>query len=326
MSANLAPSGETLLEIYKRAALIKATDERLRALLKQGQLNANYYSPRGQEIVACAMAVNLRADDYAVTIYRGLHDHLAKGVPLKLLMAEYFGKSDGSCKGKGGCMHITHPESGVMLTTGIVGSGIPIANGLAWASKLRGEDRVTVTNFGDGATNIGAFHEAMNMASLWKLPVIFLCQNNLYAEHTATENCTAGDIVSRANGYAMRGVRVDGNDPVAMYAASREAVDRARAGEGPTLIEAMTFRFQGHNFGDPGHYIPKEQYQAAMAKDPVPVLRKRLTDDGIASDAALTAIEAQIKADIEDAVAFARSSPYAPIEELHTDVYKGVAA
>src|SRR5262249_30511620 len=149
----------------------------------------------------------------------------------------------GSCGGKGGPMHITHPETGVMVTTGIVGGGIPIANGLALASQLRGDGRVTVTNFGDGASNIGAFHEALNMASLWKLPVVFLCQNNGYAEHTKLENGTAGEIAARAHGYSMPGVAVDGNDPVAMWRVARAAIARARAGEGPTLIEAKCFRF-----------------------------------------------------------------------------------
>src|SRR3546814_776733 len=156
-------------------------------------------------------------------------------------------------------MHITHPESGVVVTTGIVGSGIPIANGLALAAQVRGEDRVAVTNFGDGASNIGAFHEALNLAAIWKLPVIFLCHNNRYAEHTKYENCTAVDsVATRGGSYTMPSVSVDGNDPVEMWRASRDAVARARSGGGPTLIEARTFRFEGHNYGDPGHYRSEE--------------------------------------------------------------------
>lgn len=316
-----APSREELLAIYKTASLIKQTDEVIRTLITRGKLHANYYSPRGQEIVAAATAAHLRADDYVVTIYRGLHDHLAKGVPLKLLMAEYFGRVDGSCKGKGGCMHITHPESGVMVTTGIVGSGMPIANGLALASQVRRDGRVTITNFGDGATNIGSFHESLNLAAIWKLPVVFLCQNNLYGEHTSLENATAGQIFERARGYDIPGVRVDGNDPVAMFVAAGEAIERARAGEGPTLIEARTFRFFGHNFGDPGDYIPKEQMAAALAADPVPALRARLIGDGVASEAALADADAVIRAEIDDAVAFASASPYPDPSEMLTDVY-----
>jgi TPP-dependent pyruvate/acetoin dehydrogenase alpha subunit len=318
---NVEPGKDELLAIYRMASLIKQTDEVIRGLITKGRLHANYYSPRGQEIVAAATAAHLRADDYVVTIYRGLHDHLAKGVPLKLLMAEYFGRVDGSCKGKGGCMHITHPESGVMVTTGIVGSGMPIANGLALASQLRGDGRVTVTNFGDGATNIGSFHESLNLASVWKLPVVFLCQNNLYAEHTSLEACTSGEIFERARSYSIPGVRVNGNDPVAMFVAAGEAIERARAGEGPTLIEARTFRFFGHNFGDPGHYIPKEEYDAAVAADPIPVLRARLIKHGMASDAELATTEAAIRAEIDDAVAFALASPYPDASEMLKDVY-----
>ncbi len=318
---NAEPGKDELLAIYRTASLIKQTDEVIRSLITKGQLHANYYSPRGQEIVAAATAAHLRPDDYVVTIYRGLHDHLAKGVPLRLLMAEYFGRVDGSCKGKGGCMHITHPESGVMVTTGIVGSGMPIANGLALASQLRGDGRVTVTNFGDGATNIGAFHESLNLASVWKLPVVFLCQNNLYAEHSSLEMCTSGEIFERAKSYNIPGVRVNGNDPVAMFVAAGEAVERARAGEGPTLIEARTFRFFGHNFGDPSDYIPKDEMAAAIAADPVPVLRARLIADGMASEADLIDIEAATRVEIDDAVAFASASPYPAASEMLNDVY-----
>ncbi len=172
-----------------------------------GEIALSYYSPRGQEIVAAATAQSLRRDDYVVTTYRGIHDQIAKGVPLRLLFAEYFGKVTGSCKGKGGPMHVTHPESGVMLTTGIVGSGLPIANGLALAAVLRNEDRVVViTNFGDGASNIGAFHEALNLAALWKLPVVFLCQNNEFAEHTTYANGTScANVADRAVGLRHAG-------------------------------------------------------------------------------------------------------------------------
>lgn len=316
-----APSNDQLLEIYRAAARIKKVDERMRNLLRTGRLNANYYSPRGQEVLAAALAATLQPDDYYVTIYRGLHDHLAKGVPLRDLLAEYFGKATGSCKGKGGCMHVTHPETGVMVTTGIVGSGMPIANGLALASQVRGDGRVTITNFGDGATNIGAFGESLNLASVWKLPVIFVCQNNLFAEHTALEACTGGEIHLRGTGYGVPSILVDGNDPEAMFAAASEAVERARRGDGPTLIEARTFRFEGHNFGDPGHYIPKELYAQKLAADPVPALRTLILERAIAGEQALAAIEAEIDTEIADAVEFAQSSPYPDESEMLRDVY-----
>ena len=250
------PDAATLVDIYRRAALIKANDEKFRSVIKSGRMQVVYYSPRGQEIIPSAVSVNLSDDDYICTIYRGIHDMIAKGVPLDLLWAEIAGKATGTCKGKGGAMHITHPATGIMVTTGIVGSSMPIANGLAWASQIRRDKRVTVAYFGDGASNIGAFHESLNLASVWKLPVVFVCQNNGYAEHTRYElGTSATHIADRAVGYGMPGVTVDGNDATAMYQAARQAVERARAGEGPTLIEAKTFRFMGHVFGDADNYM-----------------------------------------------------------------------
>lgn len=316
------PDGATLTEIYRKVALIKLCDEKLRSTITSGRLAAPYYSPRGQEVVSAAMAVCLRPDDYVVTIYRGLHDHLAKGVPLKLLLAEYAGRLAGSCKGKGGPMHITHPESGVMITTGIVGAGNPIAAGLAWASLVKKDGRVTVSNFGDGATNIGAFHEAMNLAAVWQLPVIFVCHNNQYAEHTKLEKCTAvSDIVVRADSYSMPGIKVDGNDAVEMWKASREAVERARTGGGPTLIEAKTFRFFGHNLGDPAHYIPKEERDAWLARDPYPALRRLLSEEFDVPEERLDAIDAEITAEIDAALEFALAADYPPLSELGRDIY-----
>lgn len=320
--------GATLLEIYKRAALLKANDERARKIILSGQIAMVYYSYRGQEIIPAAINAVLRDDDTICTIYRGIHDMLAKGFPLRELWAELAGRTTGSCKGKGGPMHLTYPPKGIMVTTGIVGSSAPIANGLAWAAQIDKSDRVSLCSFGDGASNIGAVHEAMNLAAVWKLPTIFICQNNLYAEHTKFEKMTGGgNIADRAKGYGMLGVRVDGNDPQAMYAAAAEAVARARAGEGPTLIECMTFRFFGHTFGDDDSYMDKGEKAVRMEQDPVPAFRARLIADGIASDAELAAIEAKIEADIDDAVAFALESPWPEPDALRFDVFeKEIAA
>jgi acetoin:2,6-dichlorophenolindophenol oxidoreductase subunit alpha len=316
----------TLVDIYRRMALIQRSDDRFRAVIKSGKIVAPYYSPRGQEAIPAAMSVNLTNDDYICTIYRGIHDMLAKGVPSKLLWAEIAGKATGTCKGKGGPMHITHPESGVMVTTGIVGSSMPIANGLALAAQIRGEKRVAVAYFGDGASNIGAFHESLNMASVWKLPVVFVCQNNGYGEHTRYDLATSAKQISdRAIGYQMPGVTIDGNDPLAVYAASREAVARARAGEGPTLIEAKTFRFHGHVFGDADAYMDKGEKEAAMARDPVPRFRAWLLEGGVA-ESELAALEAAIDKEIDEAVAFAVESPVPDLAELHTDVLAEEAA
>jgi acetoin:2,6-dichlorophenolindophenol oxidoreductase subunit alpha len=322
LSLGARPDSATLLEIYRRAALIKANDEKFRSVIKSGRMQVVYYSPRGQEIIPASVSVNLTDEDYICTIYRGIHDMIAKGVPLDLLWAEIAGKATGTCKGKGGPMHITHPATGVMVTTGIVGSSMPIANGLAWASQLDGNKRVTVAYFGDGASNIGAFHESLNLAAVWKLPVVFVCQNNGYAEHTRYElGTSAVKISDRALGYNIPGVTVDGNDPVAMYAAAREAIERARAGEGPTLIEAKTYRFMGHVFGDADGYMDKDEKKAAIERDPVPAMRARLLEEGVATESALAEMEARIAGEIEAAVEFALGSPVPSIEELNRDVF-----
>lgn len=322
MTEALAPDRSQLLEIYRKANLIKTADDRFIELIKAGKIASPYYSTRGQEVVPSAISANLRKDDYVITTYRGIHDQLAKGIPLKPFVAEFMGKAAGTCKGKGGPMHITHLESGLPVTTGVVGSGLPIANGLAWAAQIRGTDQVTVCNFGDGASNIGAFHEALNLASVWNLPVIFVCQNNGYAEHTKYEYGTgAKAIVDRAIGYGMHGIQCDGNDPVAMYQAASEAVSRARAGKGPTLIEAKTFRFRGHLLGDDGHYIPKAEMDAAIAADPMPRFRAWLIEQGHASDEELTSIENKNRDDFEEAVEFGLSSPFPDVAELAVDVY-----
>jgi acetoin:2,6-dichlorophenolindophenol oxidoreductase subunit alpha len=313
---------ETLLGMFKTVSRIHACDERLRGLLNQGKIFIFYYSPRGQEIIPAAVSACLSSDDYVVTNYRGLHDEIAKGTPLRPLMAEILGRSDGTCRGKGGPMHISDPDSGVMVTTGIVGGGIPIANGLALASQLKGDGRVTVVYFGDGAANIGAFHEALNMAAVWSLPVVFVCQNNRYGEFTPlTETQRVEQLSSRAAGYGMAGLTVDGNDPVAMYDAARTAVERARAGEGPTLVEAMTYRFMGHFYGDQMPYMDQAEYQAALAADPVPRFRAMLLEAGHATEDQLAAIEAEAGTEADDAVEFAFASPPPEPVELFEDVY-----
>ena len=241
-------------------------------------------------------------------------------MPSKLLWAEIAGKATGTCKGKGGPMHITHPATGVMVTTGIVGSSMPIANGLALAAQIRGQKHVSVAYFGDGAANIGAFHESLNMAAVWKLPVLFVCQNNGYGEHTRYDLATSAKQISdRAASYQIPGVTVDGNDPVAVYKVARDAVARARAGDGPTLIEANTFRFHGHVFGDADSYMAPGEREAAMARDPVPRYRKWLVEGGV-SEAELAAIETAIDREIDEAVAFALESPLPDLTELQRDV------
>jgi pyruvate dehydrogenase E1 component alpha subunit len=198
--SNYKPDGPTQVEIFRRMALLKGHDERSRKVVTAGRLAMPYYSYRGQEVIPSAMCVNLTDEDYLCTIYRGIHDMLAKGLPLKDLWAETAGRAAGTCKGKGGPMHLTYPAKGIMVTTGVVGSSMPIANGLAWASQLSKDGRVAVATFGDGASNIGAFHESLNLAAVWRLPVIFLCQNNRYGEHTRYAKATSvGRIADRVD-------------------------------------------------------------------------------------------------------------------------------
>ncbi|MNQ67188.1 Acetoin:2,6-dichlorophenolindophenol oxidoreductase subunit alpha [compost metagenome] len=322
MTEAACPKTAVLLDIYRKAHLIKTADDRFIELIKAGQIASPYYSTRGQELIPAAVSVNLRADDYVITTYRGIHDQLAKGIPLRPFVAEFMGRATGTCKGKGGPMHITHLASGLPVTTGVVGSGLPIANGLAWAAQLKKTGQVTVCNFGDGASNIGAFHEALNLASVWKLPVVFVCQNNGYAEHTKYEYGTgAHAIVDRAIGYGMHGIQCNGNDAVEMWGAAHEAIERARSGQGPTLIEAKTFRFRGHLLGDDSHYIAKDEMAAAIAADPMPALRAWLIEQGHASDLALAEIDNTNREQFEDAVQFGLASPYPDVSELQLDVY-----
>jgi pyruvate dehydrogenase E1 component alpha subunit len=313
---------ETLLDIYTRTMRCARSDETLRSLIISGKLATLYYTYRGQELVTAAMMAAVNTDDYLVTTYRGQHDQIAKGVPFDLLYAEIAGRATGTCKGKGGSMHITHPATGVMVTTGVVGSGLPIANGLALSSKNRKDGKVTICCFGDGATNIGAFHEALNMAQLYMLPVIFFCQNNRYGEHTAFADHTKVDsIVTRAAAYGMKGIHVDGNDAEAMYAAAAEAVEHARSGKGPVLLEAMCYRMMGHFFGADFSYMPADHVAEMTAEDPLPKLRQLMLDHQF-TEAELAEIVAKIDADLEAATEFAFNSPFPGAEELRIDVFE----
>ncbi|PPJ25742.1 pyruvate dehydrogenase [Nocardia nova] len=321
-TATVVPDAATQVGLYRTAVRIKKSDEKYLSLMRSGAISGMYYSPRGQEFAAVGVAAHLRVDDYVVTTYRGLHDQIAKGVPLRELWAEFVGKAAGSCGGKGGPMHVTSPAHGLMVTTGVVGSGMPIANGIGLSARMRGTDQVTVVNFGDGATNIGAFHESMNLASIWKLPVVFVCQNNKYAEYTPLANGTAITcIADRAAAYSMPGVTVDANDPLAIHAVAGEAVDRARSGQGPTLIEAMTYRFNGHVIGDDQIYIPEDELRAAIDADPVFRFREHLLDESIATVGELDAIDAEAAAEVEDAADFALKAPWPDPSTLTTDVY-----
>ncbi len=255
--------------------------------------------------MAAGFAAALAPDDYLVTTYRGMHDQVAKGVPLRPLLAEMLGRAEGTGKGKGGPMHVVWPDAGLMLTTGVVGSGLPIADGLAWAATrpaappggATGGMRVTVASFGDGASNIGAFHEAANLAAVWTLPVVFLCQNNGYGEHTAfADHQRTAHVADRAAAYGMPGVTVDGNDPEAVYEAVAAAVARAWAGEGPTLVEAVTYRLFGHVFGDRMGYVDPAELEKAWKHEPVARFRRSLVGRGLLTEQEAADIEGRAAA------------------------------
>lgn len=316
------PDSEALVDIYRRMLRIERNDDAIRSTIRKGRLQMPYYSARGQEVIPAAISHFLRDDDKICTIYRGIQDMVAKGMPLKPLWAEIAGRVDGTCKGKGGPMHLTHPETGVMVTTGVVGSSMPIANGLGWAAQLDKSDRVVIAYFGDGAANIGAFHESLNLAALWDLPVVFVCPNNGYAEHTSFANSTRAETLAvRAAGYGMPGYRVDGNDPDAMYAAAHQAISRARAGEGPTLLECITFRFMGHVFGDDMSYMAEGELARHLERDPLVKLRQRLIDEGISTEEELESMKAEIDAEVAEARDYGLASPTPSVDELRRDVF-----
>ncbi len=316
-----------LRDMYRVMALITATSDRATAEVKSGSLASAFYPVRGLEGVCAAMASAMTREDKLVSTYRSLGDALAKGANLRRVIAELYGRSDGVCGGKGGPMHLHDPDVGFVTSTGIVGSGIPIAVGLGMAAQLDGASRAVVTTFGDGATSIGACHEALNMAGLWKLPVVFVCQNNQWGEHTPiAEYAAVTDLAGRAKGYGMETVRVDGFDPVATYAVLVEAFERARSGGGPTFVEAMTYRLTGHTGSADYSYMPAEELAAAMERDPVPTFRRYLLNEGRLAEDELAAIDADVVAQVDDAFAFAMASPPPARERRYEDVFADAAA
>jgi pyruvate/2-oxoglutarate/acetoin dehydrogenase E1 component/TPP-dependent pyruvate/acetoin dehydrogenase alpha subunit len=313
---------ELCLALYTTMARISAADKAIQRGLSAGDLQFQYYPAGGQEAIPAGICSVLRPDDMVVATYRVIHDIVAKGTPLKEIMAEMFGRQAGSCKGKGGPMHLSDPKSGLMVTTGIVGGGIPIASGLALGEQMQGSGKVVVVNFGDGATSIGAFHEGLVMASIWKLPVVFVCQNNQYAEYTALDEYTlTRDFSKRAAAYEMHGIRVDGTDPLAMREAAETAVSRARRGEGPTLIEAYCERLQGHAFGSDEGHMDIGRLRKAKAASPVTKFRRRILDDGLATESELAAVEAAARQEVDEAMAYARTCPMPAADEVYLDVF-----
>jgi len=315
----------TQLQMFRTMVTIRRFEETIRDLFFQGEIPGFVHVSIGEEAVPTGICAALDTGDYITTTHRGHGHMLAKGGQLQPMMAEIYGRRTGYCKGKGGSMHIVSYELGILGANGIVGGNIPIATGAALASSFRNHEQVAVCFFGDGASNEGTFHESLNLAGLWKLPVIYVCQNNAYAEFTPTaESTSVPDIAVRAAGYAMPGVIVDGNDVLAVYAAAQTAVARARRGEGPTLIEAKTYRWEGHVVGEQafvGEYRNPDEIDAARQRCPIVRFGTHLETTGVATAADLEGIRAAVQVDLDAAVTFARTSPFPDPTEAEQDVF-----
>jgi pyruvate/2-oxoglutarate/acetoin dehydrogenase E1 component/TPP-dependent pyruvate/acetoin dehydrogenase alpha subunit len=322
---NLGIEPEVLRAIYGQMARIRAVDKAIQAGLSAGKFMFTYWPMTGQECIPATISQLITSRDYMVTTYRGIHDQVAKGVDLYGMFAEALGREGGLNKGKGGSPHISDPTSGSMVTTAIVGAGAPIANGLAISAMERGEDRVTIVNFGDGATSIGAVHEAMNLAGIWKLPVIFMCQNNQWGEYTPLGEYSASpNLYGRAEALGFRGVQLDGNDPAAFHSGMKDVIDHVRAGKGPVFVEALTYRMGPHAGVGDNYNAAKDVLAAAKDRAPLEKTRALLLDAGICSEDELTALEAAAKAEVDDAIARAMESPVTPASETVTDVFADV--
>jgi pyruvate dehydrogenase E1 component alpha subunit len=314
---------DLLVFFYRTMVKIRNFEENVEKFFLAGEIPGFVHLYIGEEAVATGVCANLTREDYIQSTHRGHGHTIAKGADVKKMMAEIFGKKTGHCKGKGGSMHIADFSVGMLGANGVVGGGYTLATGAGLAIKMQKLDKVAVVFFGDGASNRGTFHEAANMAAAWKLPVIFVCENNEWASTTPYRTTTSvADIADRAVGYGMPGVIVDGNDVFAVYHAAREAVDRARQGGGPTLLEAKTYRIKGHFVGDPEMYRTKEEVRERFeSNDPIKRFEKKVIDQSLMTRKELDEIRTAVAAEIEEAIEFARQSPYPDVDELLNDLY-----
>ncbi|MGA2309023.1 MAG: pyruvate dehydrogenase (acetyl-transferring) E1 component subunit alpha [Candidatus Bathyarchaeia archaeon] len=314
-------SSEKMIELYRGMVRIRRFEEKVSELFSKGLIPGFVHLYIGEEAVAVGVCANLTRNDYITSTHRG-HGHcIAKGADLRRMMAELFGKKTGYCKGKGGSMHIADYSSGILGANAIVGANIPIAAGAAFAAKSKGTNQVAVAFFGDGASNTGAFHEGINIAAAWKLPVIFVCENNLYAISTRTTRSTPiSNIADRAASYGIPGIIADGMDVMAVYESAHKAVERARKGQGPTLIECKTYRFYGSFEGDPQRYRTKSEREEWQMKDPLN-FGEKLVNMGVLTDADLQKIDQEVKSAVEEAVKYAQESPYPEPEEVTKDLF-----
>ena len=320
--AATTPDAKTLLWMYETMVTIRKFEEQCKREADAGKLRG-MHSSVGQEAVPTGICAHLKGGDYVLGTHRSHHHCIAQGVGLNEMMAELLGKVTGTNRGKGGTMHIADVDKGMLGANGVVGSNIPVATGAALSAKLRGTDNVSVVFFGDGAVAQGSLHESMNLAAIWKLPVVFLCENNRYAESTPFEYAVAGgSVADRAAGYDMPGILVDGQSVLEMYEVGGQAVQRARSGDGPTLIEAQTYRYLGHFGADnPLLYRSEEEEAHYKAKDCIQHLKAHIVGAGVAGEDDLQALDEKADEAVTEAAKFANDSPFPDLSELFTDVY-----
>jgi len=311
-----------LLGLYERMVLIRECEDGVKFLFLEGSMPGTIHQCQGQEATAVGVCAALNPDDFITSTYRGHGHALAKGLTPEEMMAELFGASTGCCRGKGGSMHMGNMDKGMLTAIAIVGGGIPIAAGMALAFKMQGSSQVVGCFFGDGAVAEGAFHEGVNMAAIWDLPVIFVCENNFFGASTHVSKVMRNDSVAeRARCYGIRGETVDGNNVLAVYEATKQAAEECRSGKGPVLLELLTYRRTGHSRRDPAHYQPKEEREFWFNRDPIVLFGQRLAESGFIDEAGLEQIQKRVTAQFEHAVEVGRQAPKPELEELTTDVF-----
>lgn len=318
----MTPTVETRIDWYRRMLEIRLFEEKVQELFMEGLVQGTTHLCQGQEAVSVGAVSALRDDDYMTITYRGHGQALARGVPMEECFAELMGRSSGCCKGVGGSMHFTALDKGLLGAFAIVGAGLPVALGAAYSAKLQGSDRVALTFFGDGATNIGTFHEALNIAAAWKVGIVFIVENNLYGEYTPMRETTPlDDLAERAKAHAMPGVIVDGQDVDAVHAAVATAVARGRAGDGPTLLEMKTYRFRGHSRTDPAKYRPEGELDRWRERDPIVLLGAQLASSGALSAQAQGAMREEVQSLVDSTAERAKEGPVPTMEEIRSYVY-----
>lgn len=318
----MTPDGHVRVDWYRRMIEIRLFEEKVQELFMEGLIQGTTHLCQGQEAVAVGAISTLRDDDYLTITYRGHGHALMRGVPMEACFAELMGRSTGCCKGVGGSMHFTDVEKGLLGAFAIVGAGLPVALGAAYSSQLQGRDQVALTFFGDGATNIGTFHESLNIAAAWKVGIVFIIENNLYGEYTPMRETTpVDDLAERAKAYAIPGVVVDGQDVMAVHKAVSEAVSRARAGDGPSLLEMKTYRYRGHSRTDPGKYRPDGELAEWQERDPIVLLGRKLADEGVLAESDQTSLREEVQQSVDETAERAKQGPLPTIEEIRSYVY-----